>query len=302
MNPRTMFPLGIALILGLIAAISAKSLMSKGPATPQTGDMKPVVVANKPLPAGSLLKADDLTIARASAEMASDAVFADRAMLVGRVTVDKLVKGQPIVESVLAPAGVGEGLQALVPDGMRAITLEVNEFTGLAGFLVPGCHVDVVATVRGDDGELTSRTVVQNLRVQAVGQRTQGINDPAPGEQVRSITLLGTPRESEAIDLSAASGRVRLVLRGGADSKVSPVAGVTLAELRGGGAGAAAQAQLSSGHPTTQPVAIDWAQIGRGRMRVVQVYRGGVEQDVTMAEPADSRMTETGTGNATGAQ
>jgi pilus assembly protein CpaB len=286
MNQRTLIPLVIAGALGLIAAISAKSLMHSRPAALPTGDLKPVVVAKSTLAPGTLLKADDLTIARATAELASDEVFADRALLVGRVTSERVMKGEPITETVMAPAGVGEGLQALVPDGMRAVTIEVNEFTGLAGFLVPGCRVDIVARMHGEDGELQSRTVVQNMRVQAVGQRTQGIGDPVPGEPIRSVTLLGTPREAEALDLASSSGGLRLVLRAGSDSKVSPVAGMTLAELRNGGTMGEASISRS---PTTQPALAD-AQSGRQRM--VQIIRGGVTTEVPMPLPAEPRVTQ----------
>jgi pilus assembly protein CpaB len=285
MNQRTLIPLVIAGVLGLVAAISAKALMHTHPAPQPTGDLKPVVVAKATLSPGSLLKTEDLTIARATAELASDQVFADRALLVGRVTSERIVKGEPITEAVLAPAGVGEGLQALVPEGMRAVTVEVNEFTGLAGFLVPGCRVDIVARVHGEDGELQSRMVVQNMRVQAVGSRTTGLNDPVPGEPVRSVTLLGTPREVEALDLAGASGGLRLVLRAGSDQKVSPVAGVTLAELRNGGTMGQA---IRSSLPTTQPVAMNDTQ----SRRMVQVIRGGVTTEVPMPLQAEPQMTK----------
>jgi len=296
MNQRTMIPLVIAGVLGLIAAISAKSLMHSRPAPAPTGDLKPVVVAKVTLSPGTLLKADDLTIARATAELASDAVFADRALLVGRVTSERVVKGEPITETVLAPAGVGEGLQALVPDGMRAVTIEVNEFTGLAGFLVPGCRVDIVARMHGEDGELQSRTVVQNMRVQAVGSRTQGISDPIPGEPVRSVTLLGTPREVEALDLASSSGGLRLMLRAGTDSKVAAIAGMTLAELRNGGT--MGQSSIARA-PTTQPLAMVDSQTGK-QQRMVQVIRGGVTTEVPMPLQAEPRMTQTPLESTTG--
>jgi pilus assembly protein CpaB len=295
MNQRTLIPLVIAGVLGLVAAISAKALMHTRPAPQQTGDLRPVVVAKATLSPGSLLKTDDLTIARATAELASDQVFADRALLVGRVTSERIVKGEPITEAVLAPAGVGEGLQALVPEGMRAVTVEVNEFTGLAGFIVPGCRVDIVARVHGEDGELQSRMVVQNMRVQAVGSRTQGISDPVPGEPIRSVTLLGTPREVEAIDLASASGGLRLVMRAGSDQAVSPIAGVTLAELRNGGT---MGQMIPHSMPTTQPVAMNDASSSRQRM--VQVIRGGVTTEVPMPlqpEPAMTKGLESTTGD-----
>jgi pilus assembly protein CpaB len=91
---------------------------------------------------------------------------------------------------------------------MRAITIEVNEFSGVAGMIAPGCRVDVVATIQASNNEeLSSHTIVQNVSVTAVGQRVTARPDPKDDPQqqqqaFRSVTLLCTPEEAEAIQLA----------------------------------------------------------------------------------------------------
>jgi Flp pilus assembly protein CpaB len=102
--------------------------------------------------------------------------------------------------------------------------------------IVPGSHVDLIATVQGEQGgEMISRTVVQNIEVGAVGQRM--IKQPDKKDQdpvvFRSVTLLATPSEAEAIELAATNGRPRLVLRNGSDKDFTNTPGVTAANLRG---------------------------------------------------------------------
>jgi pilus assembly protein CpaB len=202
------------------------------------------------------------------------------------------VRGSPVLESMLAPKGSGSGLQALIPPGMRAITVEINEFSGVAGNLVPGCRVDVVASINGEGGgEMVSRTIVQNVRVTAIGMRRPTPEEEKGGSnggQMKSVTLLTTPKEAEAIELAAATGRPRLVLRSGADNGTANSEGVTVGELRGARAPKKdpfQQVELIkpvspialSATPTTQPIA---------RTRQVKVIRAGVESEVTIEDPS----------------
>jgi Flp pilus assembly protein CpaB len=119
---------------------------------------------------------------------------------------------------------------------MRAITVEVNETSGVAGMLVPGCRVDVMSTLNGANKDDTvACTIVQDVLVQAVGQRLA----PGPaasdrdGQAVRSVTLVVKPRDAEAIELASSMGRPRLVLRGPNDRADSRSDGVSFVELRG---------------------------------------------------------------------
>src|SRR5208282_4456084 len=131
----------------------------------------------------------------------------------------------------LAPKGMGPGMQAAVPLGMRAVTVEINEMTGVAGYLSPGCHVDVIQTLKDDKtGQPTARTLAQNVKITAIGVR----HNPQDGDGGgRSITLLVTPAQAELMELCSTLGHPRFSLRNGNDLAVSEPKGITLAELLG---------------------------------------------------------------------
>jgi pilus assembly protein CpaB len=291
MNSKTWVPLGLAIVLGVIAAVAAKGMLNK-PAgnVEQNANLSVVAIVKRSIAPGDELRPEDLGTAKVEAGAVPEGSFNDPSALVGRVAQVPLTRGQAVVEPLLAPLGTAGGLQALVPEGMRAITIEVNEFSSVAGLVVPGCRVDVVATIQGDQNTgMMARAVVENVKVQAIGQR---MTKPASGargengevESFRSVTLLVTPEQAEAIELAAAGSRPRLVLRNGNDNSPGNTQGVTMADLRGRSMKDemddpfATTPQLTpstqpSEQTTRRPSVVDWT---------VKVIRGGVESEVTM--------------------
>jgi pilus assembly protein CpaB len=288
MNWKTWLPLVLAIGLGVCAAkVARDALMKNRSSTGSGGKFVNLVVPRDNIPPGRSLTADDLTVSEVGAGMAPATGFRDASQLVGRVSETLMVKGQPIVDAMLAPPGSGSGLQALVPPGMRAVTLEVNEYTGVAGLITPGCHVDILATINEGNGGQIAKTIVQNVKVTAVGQRTVAASEPPqPNEPFRSVTLLAPVADVETIELACATGRPRLVLRGGRDSNRVESAGVTLKELRGNIANDA-DPFVAVALPATQPAAVTpvvQAPIVRRESprRVVKLIRNGVESNVTL--------------------
>jgi len=106
-----------------------------------------IVVAKRDIAPGHTLEAADLTIAAFPPDSVPRGSFREESQLPGRVAALQVVQGQPLLDSFLAMQGSGAGAQAIVPPGMRAVTIEVNETSGVAGLLVPGCRVDVVSTL-----------------------------------------------------------------------------------------------------------------------------------------------------------
>jgi pilus assembly protein CpaB len=248
-------------------------------------------VAASGLPPGHEIQAQDLTIGHVSADSYPEQGFNNISAVLGRTVQVEMGKGQAIVETLLADSAAGSGLQALVPSGLRAITIEVNEFSGLANMVAPGCRVDIVATIQPSSGEeMVSRTIVQDVKVTAVGNRVTKNIDPHDDaqaqqqqQQFRSVTLLCTPQEAEAIQLANTTGRPWLILRGGKDDNKVETPGITLASLRGKG-GAIAHKDpfipVSNPIPSTQPsgeVAMN--------TRTVEVIRGGASSLVTIQLP-----------------
>ena len=297
MNLKTWIPLALAVVFGLVAMKVARDVVVNraAPADPQ-GGLVDVVVLKRDVTAGTALRAEDLTMGRISADVSTDAAFRNAADVEGRVARATMFKGQAVIEPLLAPVGTGTGLQAIVPRGMRAITVEINEFSGLAGFLVPGCRVDVVSTLSGGNNELISRTIVQNVEVTALGRRRS--NDGSEQEVVKSATLLVEPAQAEAIELASSTGRPRLVLRSSGDRDLSRTSGVSAAELRG----EQKRMTVAGGPPspfdpapTTKPVVLKpkddpFAPVAAddpSKSHTVKVIRGGVESEIIMdLEPA----------------
>ena len=146
MNWKTIVPLVIALGLGGIAAKVGKDMMAKG----RQGDVKTikVVAAKEDLSPGAMIKETDVVLRELPAAAVSEHSFANLSDLVGRVVTAQVNKGQPVLETLLAPKGALGDARRWCRRGC-AVSLEVNEFSGVAGLLTPGSHVDIVQTIAG---------------------------------------------------------------------------------------------------------------------------------------------------------
>jgi pilus assembly protein CpaB len=150
--------------------------------------------------------------------------------VVGRTVISSVVTGQTMFEGLVAAPGSAGGIQALIPPGMRAVNVDIGEATGLGNQIAPGCHVDVIATLRDGDQSM-ARTIVENVKVSAVTRASTGRRDDKAGP-VRSVTLIVKPKEANIIELANAQGKTRLIMRGTTDSTSSDST-VSERELRG---------------------------------------------------------------------
>jgi pilus assembly protein CpaB len=286
----------VAVVLGLVAAKLAGDMIARNRGNGNSNTkMTRVVVAKESISPGQELKAENLT----TTQVAGDGIPGTKpaaADWAGRVAMAQIDKGQPVLEALLTPLGNGSGLQALVPDGMRAITIEVNEFTGVAGLLVPGCRVDLISLLHNTEtNEDVSRTIVENLKVSAVGQR-MGVSKEADEQNkgFRSVTLIASPVEAETIQLAASTGRPWLSLRSSKDTLKVQGRGVTAAQLmhntNAGGDPFIFAAHNSSTQPSTQP---SRATAETMRVRSVKVIKAGQETTVTFEMPR-SAMSSVG--------
>src|SRR5215207_4642084 len=190
MKWKTSVSLMVALILGLITAKVGTDLLKSRSA----GDGKPVkvVVTKKDFEAGHVLDLADLGVREMPSDLVPATSFKDVKDVVGRTLISSVVTGQTMFEGLVAAAGSAGGLQALVPPGMRAVTVDAGESGGMAAQLVPGCSVDVIATLRKGNQNI-ARPIVQNVKVMAVS-RGRGTKEDKNGP-VRSVTLVVKPRE-----------------------------------------------------------------------------------------------------------
>ncbi len=306
MSIKTWIPLAVALVLGLAAAkLVHDQIKSRNAPVADGGDLRAVVVAAEDISPGAELRPEVLKIAKISAAGLPPATFSSLADLGGRVAAIPVIKGQPLMESLLAPSGAGAGLQALIPAGMRAVTIEVNEFSGVAGLVVPGSRVDIVSTMQADEDHVTlSRTIVRDVEIKAVGQRMVAVHKEDEKEMFRSVTMLVTPEDAEKIELACAMSRPRLVLRGtGDEDSEQKTEGVTLAELRGdAGRKGDRPIPVEMTEPTTRPAQVLKVSSSddpfaapvvpsrstRANQRTIQIIKGTAETSVTfeMTPPA----------------
>jgi pilus assembly protein CpaB len=145
------------------------------------------------------------------------------------------VVNEPITESKLAPIEAGAGLTPAIPDGMRAVSVRVNDVVGVAGFVVPGTRVDVMTTLQGTpSGDTLTRVVVSDVQVLTAGtlydQQKSRDGQPIP---TSVVTLLLTPPDAERVTLAAAEGQIMLTLRNPLDRKPTETNGARTSGLFG---------------------------------------------------------------------
>lgn len=191
------------------------------------------VAAGKALEAGELLKPGSLELIEWPTTLPLAGGFTKIDEVGGRIVLYPLPKGEPILERQLAAAGAGAGLTADIPSGMRAISVRSDEIVGVAGFLLPGTHVDVLMTYHSTSSpEPQTLTVLQDVVVLAAGQQTRPEPDGKP-ISVNVVTLLLKPEDAEKVVLATSLGVIYFVLRNGADKEQALTPPVGLDQLAG---------------------------------------------------------------------
>ncbi len=227
----------LALVFGAMATFMAMGWLksqSQKVVQQKTTEMVPVVVAARDVPPTVALSGSQLKVRQWPADSPMAGKFARPEELEGRVTAVSLAAGEPVLENKLAPKGVIPGLTALLPQEKRAMTVKVDEASGVAGFLNPDNRVDVVVTVdKGDfNKDPISKVVLQNLRVLGTGQRIEKTLGEKP-QVVPTVTLEVTPSEGERLALAVREGMISLVLRNQQDENLVQTVGVRTSTLLG---------------------------------------------------------------------
>lgn len=235
MNKKALIVLGLALVFGGFTAYSVNRVIKSG-SNKFTGEMVKVVVAVNPISLGQRITPEMIKLEDRLKSSLPEGTITDLGKVVNRVSLAEVAIGEAILVSRLAAEGSGAGVQALIPEGMRAMSVKVDEVIGVSGFIAPGSFVDVVATVM-DNGmnQSTSRIILQGVKVLASGKQVENGRDGGPVE-VRTVSLLVTPEQAEALALASTAGKLQLVMRNSTDNKEVQTAGVTTPKLFGSGA------------------------------------------------------------------
>jgi pilus assembly protein CpaB len=226
----------IALTLALFVSVLCTWLVSRRLTKPPTVQKQPEAIYAAPsraLQAGEVLKAEDMEVVAWPGNDPLEGAFSQTSEAIGREVLFPLAKGQPILESDLSAAGAGTGLASKIPDGMRAIALRSDEVVGVAGFLIPGSHLDVLVTYHSEiSPDAITATVLQNAVVLAAGHQLEP--DPTgKTADVTVVTLLLTPEQAERAVLASTQGAIHFVLRNGADTSRSGETPMRLSQLSG---------------------------------------------------------------------
>jgi pilus assembly protein CpaB len=211
------------------------NIVSAAPAGAAAATPTFIVVARHALPVGTRLTEQDLKLVVWPKETPIDGSFSSLEQVNGRALTVSVLENEPIVERRVAPLHAGAGLPPVIEQGMRAISIKVNEVVGVAGFVVPGTRVDVLATVRPSPHDEVTRVVVSNVTVLAAGTRYDQ-EDAKEGKTIRSsvVTLMVSPEDAERVALAQTRGTIILTLRNPLDTMTTPSEGVRLSGLVGG--------------------------------------------------------------------
>ena len=232
-SPRAIVMIVASIAIGLGAVILASRWVSQQAPLPTTQ----ILVATGDLELGTRLTPLMYKLADwPKATVLAGAIHEPR-VLEDRVLNTSLQRGEPILESKLAPVGSIGGLSAVIASGKRAMTVRVNDVVGVAGFALPGNYVDIVVNTDDDSAKAegkshsVSKIVLQHILVLAVAQVAS--RDDTKPKVVQAVTLEVTPEQAERLDLARSVGTLSLMLRNQVDSQAFQTAGATKPDMLG---------------------------------------------------------------------
>jgi pilus assembly protein CpaB len=199
-----------------------------------------VVVAANDIPVGAKLDPTSVKLIRWARDSVPQGAFTDPQAVAGSFAKSEFVANEPVVANKLFMGQMTSGVMPLlIPAGMRAMSMPVDEVSDIAGFVEPHTRVDILVAVAGTGpGEPSfSRIVLQNIEVLAVAQEIEHVKDQP--EVVKVVTLLVSPPDAEKLTLASREGLLRLAMRNYSDVKIVATKGIGLPDLlhEGGGFG-----------------------------------------------------------------
>jgi len=284
----------------LVAAMVVYSALKKREAEVQQAKLQSVdiMVAAHALGIGTKLDATSVKTARWSRDSLPPGAFTDAAGILNKYTKTSFVENEPIVGDRLFGGEKNAGvLPLLIPPGMRALSVPVDEVSDIAGFVLPHAHVDVIVSAANGGASPLTKIVLQDVEVLAIAQDIEQVGDKA--QPVHVVTMLVTPDQAERLTLASTAGGLRLALRNYDDKAVVSTSGITTAQLLGAQPVAApmavqehvAYAPRPRARP--KPVAVEVLRNGTSSESVSFVRSGSggnasMEPAAPEAAPADS--------------
>jgi pilus assembly protein CpaB len=251
---RVIIGLTVAVIVALVLSVYVYRAFQQASAVKQVSSQQ-IVVAKMPLTLGTRITAADVQTIPWPGSSPVPGMLTRTSDAVGRAVIAPVVANEMILESKLAPKEAGAGLQATIPEGMRAVSVAVNDVVGVAGFVIPGTSVDVLVTgqipgATQSGATNVTRTILEDVRVLAAGQKIEQDRDGKP-QTVPVVTLLVSPADAATLTMASTEGKIQLALRNTIDSKTPAPQPVLQAALFG--SGAPPPVVKAQGHRSVQP-------------------------------------------------
>jgi len=209
---------GLALAIGLLVAFTVYNRLRTFAGSSNSEHGVPVVVAADDIQVGTKLGPNDVRVVTLPQSTVPPGAYSGPAQVLGRGAILPLSTGEFILPSKLAALNAGAGLPSMIPQGMRAVSVRVNDVVSVAGFVQPGTRVDVLATGSGAGSDRQTTTVLENVAVIAVGKSLDR-NASADAQTAPVITLLVSPDDAQKLALVSQEGRIQLSLRNPLDTK-----------------------------------------------------------------------------------
>jgi len=190
---------------------------------PESRDVVSIVAAARDLAVGTRLQQDHVKLVTVDRKDLPKGVFQNTSDVLDRALSAPVTANELVLSGKLAAKGSGDGLTALIEPGLRAISVQVNEISGVSGFIQPGTRVDILFTRIFTNGEAATTTILQNVKVIAYGRQFDPGTRPVATDNSRPTvaTLLVTQDEAEKLVLAAQRGRLHFSLRNGLDDVVA---------------------------------------------------------------------------------
>lgn len=226
----------VLLLVAIVAAVGAALLLTRYMEARVAAVRVPttkIVVAKVDIPVATPIDPAWLEAVDWPSSARPDGAVSDPNTLAGRVAVVPISRGEAVLPTKVVAAGARSGLSTIVPEGMRAVALKVDDVIGVAGFVHPGDRVDVITTMKPrEEGPFVSKIVLQNIAVLAVGKDLEHKGkDAKEAKPVTVATLMVTSEEAERLALSVDKGHILLALRGLGDEEAPETRGVTPPQL-----------------------------------------------------------------------
>lgn len=233
---RIFIVLALAVTVGGAFALATYNYTQKAPVTQiEAPSTRPVVIAAANLDLGASLRKEDVRTIDWPAESVPAGAFEHVEDVIGRGLIQPVVQNEAILPSKLASKDAGAGLPPVIRPGYRALSVRVNDVVGVAGYVLPGTHVDVVVTINptSQQPDVTSKVVLTNVEVLASGTKIERDNEQGKPIAVSVVTLLVNPAEAEKLTLASTEGKIQLALRNPLDATAPATTGIRPAQLLG---------------------------------------------------------------------